>query len=157
MQNLMEISFDYYKVFYEVARSHSITLAASRLCLTQPTVTKYIQNLEAALGCQLFVRSQKGVSMTEEGQRLFRQISHPCQQMGQAQEIIREYTTNQNGKITISATELTMRYFLLPFLERTLSAPFSQCKASDPRALFSCYDGLSERRNSRFCPEYHTP
>lgn len=26
MQNLMEISFDYYKVFYEVARSHSITL-----------------------------------------------------------------------------------------------------------------------------------
>lgn len=83
MQNLMEISFDYYKVFYEVARSHSITLAASHLCLTQPTVTKYIQNLEAALGCQLFVRSQKGVSMTEEGQRLFRQISHPCQQMGQ--------------------------------------------------------------------------
>ena len=118
MQNLMEISFDYYKVFYEVARSHSITLAASHLCLTQPTVTKYIQNLEAALGCQLFVRSQKGVSMTEEGQRLFRQISHPCQQMGQAQEIIRECTTNQNGKITISATELTMRYFLLPFLER---------------------------------------
>lgn len=60
MQNLMEISFDYYKVFYEVARSHSITLAASHLCLTQPTVTKYIQNLESALGCQLFVRSQKG-------------------------------------------------------------------------------------------------
>lgn len=118
MQNLMEISFDYYKVFYEVARSHSITLAASHLCLTQPTVTKYIQNLESALGCQLFVRSQKGVAMTEEGQRLFRQISHPCQQMGQAQEIIREYTTNQNGKVTISATELTMRYFLLPFLER---------------------------------------
>ena len=63
MQNLMEISFDYYKVFYEVARSHSITLAASHLCLTQPTVTKYIQNLEAALGCQLFVRSQKGASV----------------------------------------------------------------------------------------------
>ena len=60
MQNLMEISFDYYKVFYEVARSHSITLAASHLCLTQPTVTKYIKNLEAVLNCQLFLRSQKG-------------------------------------------------------------------------------------------------
>ncbi len=118
MQNLMEISFDYYKVFYEVARCHSITLAASHLCLTQPTVSKYIQNLESALNCQLFVRSQKGVSLTPEGQRLYRQISHPCQQMGQAQEIIREYVTNQDGKITISATELTMRYFLLPFMER---------------------------------------
>ena len=90
MQNLMEISFDYYKVFYEVARSHSITLAASHLCLTQPTVTKYIKNLEAVLNCQLFLRSQKGVSLTSEGQRLYRQISHPCQQMGQAQEVIRE-------------------------------------------------------------------
>ena len=46
MQNLMEISFDYYKVFYEVARSHSITLAASHLCLTQPTVTKYIMDMK---------------------------------------------------------------------------------------------------------------
>ena len=109
MQNLMEISFDYYKVFYEVARSHSITLAASHLCLTQPTVTKYIKNLEAVLNCQLFLRSQKGVSLTSEGQRLYRQISHPCQQMGQAQEVIREYVTNQDGRITISATELTMR------------------------------------------------
>ena len=118
MQNLMEISFDYYKVFYEVARSHSITLAASHLCLTQPTVTKYIKNLEAVLNCQLFLRSQKGVSLTSEGQRLYRQISHPCQQMGQAQEVIREYVTNQDGRITISATELTMRYFLLPFMER---------------------------------------
>ena len=118
MQNLMEISFDYYKVFYEVARSHSITLAASHLCLTQPTVTKYIKNLEAVLNCQLFLRSQKGVSLTPEGQRLYHQISHPCQQMGQAQEVIREYVTNQDGRITISATELTMRYFLLPFMER---------------------------------------
>ena len=156
MQNLMEISFDYYKVFYEVARSHSITLAASHLCLTQPTVTKYIQNLEAALGCQLFVRSQKGVSMTEEGQRLFRQISHPCQQMGQAQEIIREYTTNQNGKNHDQCHRADHALFPAS-LSGTLSAPFSQCKASDPRALFSCSDGLSERRNSRFCPEYHTP
>ena len=90
MQNLMEISFDYYKVFYEVARSHSITLAASHLCLTQPTVTKYIKNLEAVLNCQLFLRSQKGVSLTSEGQRLYRQISHPCQQMGQAQGIRNE-------------------------------------------------------------------
>ena len=38
--------------------------------------------------------------------------------MGQDQEVIREYVTNQDGRITISATELTMRYFLLPFMER---------------------------------------
>ena len=50
----MDISFDYYKIFYEVARAKSISLAAQHLCLTQPTITKYIQNLEQNLHCQLF-------------------------------------------------------------------------------------------------------
>lgn len=128
----------------------------SHLCLTQPTVTKYIQNLEAALGCQLFVRSQKGVSMTEEGQRLFRQISHPCQQMGQAQEIIREYTTNQNGKITISATELTMRYFLLPFLER-FQHRFPNVRLQIHAHSFPAMITSLNDETADFSPEYHTP
>ncbi len=55
----MDISFDYYKVFYEVARCQNITQAALNLCLTQPTVTKYIHNLEDMLQCKLFNRSQK--------------------------------------------------------------------------------------------------
>lgn len=63
----MDISFDYYKVFYEVARCQNITQAALNLCLTQPTVTKYIHNLEDMLQCKLFNRSQKGVTLTEKG------------------------------------------------------------------------------------------
>ena len=78
----MDISFDYYKVFYEVARCQNITQAALNLCLTQPTVTKYIHNLEDMLQCKLFNRSQKGVTLTDEGRILFRQINRPCQQMG---------------------------------------------------------------------------
>ena len=77
----MDISFDYYKIFYEVARAKSISLAAQHLCLTQPTITKYIQTLEQNLHCQLFIRSRKGVTLTSEGQMLFRQISRaadPC-------------------------------------------------------------------------------
>lgn len=114
----MDVSFDYYKVFYEVARCKSITLAAHQLCLTQPTVSKYIQNLEQELGCKLFQRSQKGVSLTAEGELLFRQISRACQQMEQAKDRIREYVNCQSGKITIGASELTMHYFLLPYLEK---------------------------------------
>ena len=59
----MDISFDYYKVFYEVARCQNITQAALNLCLTQPTVTKYIHNLEDMLQCkvnlQLWVKVKK--------------------------------------------------------------------------------------------------
>lgn len=114
----MDISFDYYKIFYEVARCKSITLAAHRLCLTQPTVSKYIQNLEQDLGCKVFIRSQKGVALTAEGQLLFQQVGRACQQMERAKGTIQDYVNCQNGKINIGASELTMRYFLLPYLER---------------------------------------
>lgn len=114
----MDISFDYYKIFYEVAKCKSITLAAHKLCLTQPTVSKYIQNLEQGMGCKLFVRSQKGVILTAEGTLLFRQVGRACQQMEQAKETLQEYVNGQSGVVNIGASELTMRYFLLPYLER---------------------------------------
>lgn len=114
----MDISYDYYKIFYEVAKCSSITLAAQHLCLTQPTVSKYIQNLEQEVGCILFHRSQKGVMLTAEGELLFRQISRACQQMEQAKGRLQEFVTCQSGKINIGASELTMRYFLLPYLEK---------------------------------------
>ena len=101
----MDISFDYYKVFYEVARCQNITQAALNLCLTQPTVTKYIHNLEDMLQCKLFNRSQKGVTLTDEGRILFRQINRPCQQMGRAEELLKEYTNSQSGKVSIGASE----------------------------------------------------
>ena len=59
--NKIDISYDYYKIFYEVAKRKNITLAAQHLCLTQPTISKCIQNLEHDLECQLFYRSQPRV------------------------------------------------------------------------------------------------
>ena len=63
----MSTSFDYYKVFYYAASSGSITLAAQKLFLSQPTVSRCIQNLEHDLGCTLFIRSKKGILLTPEG------------------------------------------------------------------------------------------
>ena len=114
----MDISFDYYKIFYEVAKAKSISLAAQHLCLTQPTITKYIQNLEQELHCKLFVRSRKGVSLTAEGQMLLRQVSRAVQQMERAGGMLQEFVNCQSGKINIGASEMTMRYYLLPYLEQ---------------------------------------
>ena len=73
------------------------------------------------LQCKLFNRSQKGVTLTDEGRILFRQINRPCQQMGRAEELLKEYTNSQSGKVSIGASELTMRFVLLPYIE-----PFQQ-------------------------------
>lgn len=63
----MSVSFDAYKVFYYVAKHKNITNAANALYLTQPTVSHTVAGLEKALGCQLFIRSKKGVQLTPGG------------------------------------------------------------------------------------------
>jgi len=54
-------------VFYFVANEESITAAAEKLCLTQPTVTYHIRSLERNVGLKLLdIRRQK-VSLTQAG------------------------------------------------------------------------------------------
>ena len=74
----MGINFELYKTFYYVARYRNITHAAKALFQTQPTVSRCIAQLEAQLGCTLFVRSQKGVSLTPEAEVLYRHVATAC-------------------------------------------------------------------------------
>ncbi|MCD8019000.1 MAG: LysR family transcriptional regulator [Clostridiales bacterium] len=55
------------RYFIEVAREGSITGAARSLHISQPTLSKQLKELEAELGCKLFVRGNYNVHLTEEG------------------------------------------------------------------------------------------
>ncbi|MCD7887595.1 MAG: LysR family transcriptional regulator [Clostridiales bacterium] len=55
------------RYFIEVAREGSITGAARVLHISQPTLSKQLKELEAELGCKLFVRGNYNVRLTEEG------------------------------------------------------------------------------------------
>jgi len=57
------------RTFLEIVRTGSFISAAERLHITQTTVTARVQNLEAQLGCRLFVRNRSGATPTEHGQR----------------------------------------------------------------------------------------
>lgn len=57
------MNLDYYKTFYYVALSKNFTKAAELLGNNQPNVTRSMNNLEAELGCRLFARSNRGVSL----------------------------------------------------------------------------------------------
>ncbi len=60
------------RYFLEVAREGSVTHAAQRLHISQPTLSKQIKDLEAELGKKLFVRSSFSVRLTDEGMLLRR-------------------------------------------------------------------------------------
>ena len=62
----MDIALDYYRIFEAVARHRSFTRAAEALVNSQPNLTRAVHNLEAELGCRLFLRSSRGVELTPE-------------------------------------------------------------------------------------------
>ena len=57
----MYISFEYYRIFYYVAKYGSISQAAEALMNNQPNISRTIKNLESELNCTLFVRSRKEI------------------------------------------------------------------------------------------------
>lgn len=57
------------RTFLDIVRTGSFMAAAERLHITQTTVTARIQNLEAQLGCKLFVRNRTGAKLTDDGER----------------------------------------------------------------------------------------
>lgn len=113
----MSTSFDSYKVFYYVAKYKNITAAAKALYLTQPTVSHCIQGLENELGCTLFLRSQKGVTLTHEGSLLYEHVSVACEHIFKAEEKISSIKSLSEGVIRIGASETTLHHFLLPYLK----------------------------------------
>jgi DNA-binding transcriptional LysR family regulator len=62
---MSEPSWDLYRTFGAVLREGSLSGAARALGLTQPSVARHIDALEAAIGADLFVRSQRGLSPTD--------------------------------------------------------------------------------------------
>ena len=65
-----EPSWDLYRTFGAVMREGSLSGAARALGLTQPTAARHVEALERAVGAQLFLRTQRGLSPTEAARRL---------------------------------------------------------------------------------------
>ena len=81
----MYVDWEYYKIFYYVAKYGNLTRAAAALNTSQPAVTRVIHKLESDLGCRLFVRSKSGMELTAEGSRFFEYVSAGCLQFFRAE------------------------------------------------------------------------
>ncbi len=112
----MSASFDAYKIFYYVGKYRNITHAASALFLSQSTVSRSVQSLEAELGCKLFERTQQGVSFTIEGETLFGHISKACEQIFIGEEKVLQMQQLNRGGIRLGVSEFTFTQFVLPVL-----------------------------------------
>ena len=114
----MNITYDYYRIFYYVAKYKNITQAADVLMSNQPNVSRAISNLEHELGCRLFMRSNRGVTLTPEGQRLFNRVSVAHQQLKAAEQELSDAKSLKNGIVSIGVSETALNAVLLPRLQK---------------------------------------
>ncbi len=112
----MNTNFENYKTFYFVAKYRNITAAAEVLFSEQPNVTRAIKNLERDLGCVLFTRSNKGVTLTPEGETLYRRVAIAYEQIAAAEEELSRYNGFEEGILRIGVSETALHEILLKAL-----------------------------------------
>ncbi|MGN0483310.1 MAG: LysR family transcriptional regulator [Lachnospiraceae bacterium] len=114
----MDINLEYYKIFYYVGQKKSITLAAEALSISQPAVSQAIRHLEEALQVTLFVRTSKGVRFTAEGEMFYTYVQRGYEYILSGEKKLREMRDLEEGEICIGASDMTLRFYLLEYLER---------------------------------------
>lgn len=108
----MYVDWEYYKIFYYVARYQNFTKAARVLGNNQPNITHSMNRLESQLNCVLFIRSNRGVTLTPEGEMLYSRIASAAVQIQDAEEELSASATLEHGTISISATETALNIYL---------------------------------------------
>jgi putative choline sulfate-utilization transcription factor len=101
-------------MFESAARLASFTAAARELGSTQPAVSQRVVQLEEALGAPLFERGHRGVSLTEDGKRLFDAVRQGLDLIRTATSEIRSRHTQRT--LTLSTDFGFATYWLMPRL-----------------------------------------
>lgn len=114
----MNVNYEYYKIFYYVAKYKNLTQAAEVLHNNQPNISRTIKLLEHEFGCNLLVRSNRGISLTPEGEQLYTHVKVMVEQIQTAEEEILKSSGLQKGTVTIGASETALHMLLLPVLNR---------------------------------------
>lgn len=90
-------------VFVEVVRSGSFAAAARRLATPPNTVSRYVQQLESALGSRLLHRSTRKLTLTAAGQSLFDRCAHAVADIAQAGQDLADGGELPSGLVRVAA------------------------------------------------------
>lgn len=134
-----------YRVFLAVAEAGSVSEAARRLFISQPAVSADIASLEASLGTALFVRSRRGVRLTEAGGILRDHVKSAFSLLDAGHRRLRELADLEGGSLRIGASDMTLRFYLLDHIAAFHKAypgiRLTVTNAPTPRTLSALSDG----------------
>jgi DNA-binding transcriptional LysR family regulator len=110
------------EAFLEVARRQNLSRAAEALFVSQPTLTARLQSLEAALGEQLFVRTRRGMRLTEAGETFLPFAEHAVRALADGRERLDELRHGMAGRLVLGAPPTVSTYALPALLARFSAA-----------------------------------
>ncbi len=109
----------WFRCFECAAQHQSFTAAAEELGLTQSAVSQQIRLLESRLGCRLFDRKPRGISLTDDGRKLLPEIMRAIDTLRSATT---PYQQTQTEMLTIATSVSVAQWYLAPRLSQFLEA-----------------------------------
>lgn len=117
----------------------SYTQAAEELGITQSTLTRAIQSLEQEMGLRLFDRSQSGVMLTPDGQRVVEKAERLLAHAKDFEHQVKLTSHRLEGRIRYGMTSVVMQALLpavIPARIRAAPAFVHECVVGEPEALW---------------------
>jgi DNA-binding transcriptional LysR family regulator len=124
------------EAFVEVARVRTVSRAADALFITQPALTARLQRLEAELETKLFVRTPRGMKLTEAGEAFLPHAVRALDSIADGRRVVNAVERGGAGRLALGAAPAISTYVLPRILKR-----FS---VSHPRVGVSVRTGHSE-------------
>ncbi len=111
------LNTELYKVFYFTAKCGNVSEAAEQLYISQPAISKSIKKLESLIGCCLFIRNSRGVSLTTEGEVLYDYVKNAFEKLDSGERMLEKLKKRTEGVVKVGISNTLCRYFFLPYLE----------------------------------------
>ncbi|GBG03452.1 hypothetical protein AZSI13_27790 [Azospira sp. I13] len=108
------VTLERLRTFARVAERGNFSAVARELDTGQPTITRHVRELEEALGVQLFSRTTRRVTLTDEGRRFYDSTYQVLQMVEQSCEDVAVARGQLSGTVRVSCTAaLGVRYITL--------------------------------------------
>lgn len=109
----MNVNLELYRIFYVVAKNKHMTRASEELHISQPAISQSIKKLENELGGTLFLRSNKGMELTEEGKMFYEYVKGALELINNAENEFTSYKDLSKGEIKIGCSTTLTKLVLL--------------------------------------------
>ena len=113
----MNIDLELYKIFYVVAKNKHMTRASEELHISQPAISQSIKKLEDQLGGTLFLRSNKGMELTEEGKMFYEYVKGALELISNAENEFTSFKDLSKGEIKVGCSTTLTKLILMDALE----------------------------------------